>query len=460
DAAVMACGGGCRLCCDPCAGTAGCTVAGSAFALQDDVIAVIDPNTHEESGSVPTSVIQPAAFAVNPSNGLFFVAQDGGLTVLDPQGNIIDTLAEHRNITDVVYNPAAGKLYLADYTYAELLIYDAETYLPVDTLLLGAPLLLAVDPASNHVYAAAPSAGIQAVSGETDSVVQTLSMPDVVSMAVDSARRRLYAADNGGTVHVVDTNDNIEADAYALPGGVPEGIAVNPNTNRLYANYGTHIDVLDAADGGFLGDISAANITALDVDQAANRVYYYTGGTETVVLDGSDDSLLGAIPMADVIEYAFSTRKLCGAGTCGLFTAGSPVALDNMSGMGQGDLVSFGYYVDRRMELGNDITEINPGLFRVDAAGVYEIGLRMAVETLNPDSYDIAYSLLVNDDTANPLYYRRWGMDPNQATVADYVQLFQPLQTGDVLSVRLTVFTADISSHHELSSYITIRKIC
>ena len=295
-----------------------CVIAGSAYALQYGKITVIDPATHQEIDTIALlgGMDVPQALAVNPSNGEFYVGTDDALHVLDALGNGVQVLNRYTDFQEVIYNPVADKIYAAA-ANGNLYIYDAQTYSEETSFFLGLQMHIALDPVTNQVYAAEPNNGIAVVDGETDNVGTIISVMYVVSLAVDPTRHRLYAADDGGAIYVIDTQSNTEIDDFNLPNGMPMSIAVNPSTNWLYANYGYRIDVFDAGTGDPVDQISAAVIATVAVDPITNQVYYYTGGSDTVVLDGSDNSELGFIPMPTVIEYAFATQQICPPGSTG-----------------------------------------------------------------------------------------------------------------------------------------------
>jgi len=461
DAAVLACGGGCRLCCDPCAGATGagiCTITGYAYALQNDDIALIDPNTHQETGSFSIYPGNPSAFAVNPSDGMFYVATGNGVQVFDAQGGNQTSMGSGFTFDNVAYNPAANKIYAARYD-GELYIYEAEFYGELDAIQVEPEMHLAVDPVTNQVYAAGLNSGIYVIDGATNAVETILPAVDLYAMAIDPTSHRLYAAiGTAGDVHIINTQTNTdEGSAITLPSGNPMGIAVNPNTNWLYANYGYNVKVVDISDSNTVDTIGAANITALTIDPVSNQVYLFSGGSETEIFDGRDNSLLGVIPMAGVVGYAFDTQKVCGGGGCSIFVAGGQMGMSNMSGLSTGNDIEF---VSTPIVLGNDVTALDAAHFQVTSSGIYEISLRLAIDRSASGDYHFAYHLLINGNTEEDKYYREWNRIENQATMSDFTQLFLQLQANDVVSVRIVDYTSDNKGYDYLSSFIAIRKLC
>lgn len=79
---------------------------------------------------------------------------------------------------------------------------------------------------------------------------------------------------------------------------LPQGIAVNPGTNRIYvANYDSdNVSVIDGATNTTVATVSVGDAaTAAEVDTRTNRVYV-TAGEALAVIDGQTNELLTAIP--------------------------------------------------------------------------------------------------------------------------------------------------------------------
>jgi len=324
--ATLSCNRGCAL---PC-GTEPCVpgLVGDAYALQDGEIAVIDPTTHEEISSIPIDVGVSAqyTFAVNPFKGQFYVATSGGLYVFDAHGNRLQLLRAGGDIGAVAYNPAANKIYLADESNSSVYIYNADTYAQLAVIPLSPGIVLAAEPSTNQVYAGVPGGGLYAINGADNSYMNLGFSEYPELLTADSVHGRLYNAALDSVVYVFDTSINAEIDSFPLTGGVPLSIAINPNTELLYANYGNHIDLYDVTTGTPAGTLTE-NAGALAVDPVTNQVFYYNGA-DTVILDGADNSYLDSIAMNEVGAFAFGTREvICPAGAAGA-AAPLPVTLN------------------------------------------------------------------------------------------------------------------------------------
>jgi len=378
-----------------------------------------------------------------------------GVQVFDKEGSYQSSMRSGDAFDNVVYNPTANKVYAAR-DDGTLYIFEAEAYGELDNFTIETNLKLAVDPATNQVYAAGSTNGISVVSGESDSIVTVIPVTGVVSMTVDPSRHLLYAVDDGRYVNIIDTQSNSKINDYYLS-AVPMEIAVNPNTNWLYANFGYNLIVIDAVDGSPVDLINASNIISMGVDPVANQVYYYTGGVSTVVLDGRDNSELGEIPMAYVYSYAFDTQKVCGAG-CSIFVAGeSNVFVIDLYRAG---FVSFAM---TEIDLGGDVSTADGSHFRINSTGIYEINVRLPIRSeQNPQSgdYQFVYAVEVN---GAEIYAADWHNTANQnwqRLVNGYVQLFRQLNAGDEIAVAIRFYDSINESEIFENLSIAIRKIC
>ena len=89
-------------------------------------------------------------------------------------------------------------------------------------------------------------------------------------------------------------------------GNSPSGVAVNPNTGRVYvANRGDGtISVIDSATKTVIGTITVGDIPAdLAVNPATNRLYLtYSDNNITTVIDGSTGQVVGNIAVPQNVK--------------------------------------------------------------------------------------------------------------------------------------------------------------
>jgi len=313
-----------------------CTISGNVYALQNEAIGVIDPKTHQEVSSIPLTASGGAfaqAFAFNPDNGQLYVSTDTEIYAYDSvTGDYIRPFASEP-ATDIVYNPAANKVYFIA-PDGTLYIYGADSHSEIASILLSPGAVLAVDPSTNQVYAAVTANGVHVISGATNTQTALIPLVDADQLAVDPTRHRLYASDLGGTLHVINTQTNTETDAFSLPTGATYGLAVNPNTNLLYANYGNRIESFDPDTGSLLDEIGGTGISAFAVDPVSNLIYYYNAYGDVHIFSGIDNESLDFFAMDGGIAFAPGTRKVCPAQSAALLpvtlnlgTAAGPMAL-------------------------------------------------------------------------------------------------------------------------------------
>jgi len=453
------CGCGCGA-----AGPETCTVTGNVYALQSNEIGVIDPKTHEEISSIGLNPsiggLPPLnAFAYNPTNGQFYVGTTDGLFMFDAQGSAIDHVLLGASINRVAYNPTANKIYAGGAENQTVYIYDANDFSLLNTLVIDTGPDFAVDPVTKQVYASQVDAGPVVISGTTDDIVTYINIPTYSMMlAIDPARGRVYSVSIAGAISVINTRTNTIIDDYALASGLPLGIAVNPNTNLLYANYGNKIDLYDAASGTPAGTLTE-NVMTLAVDPVTNLVYYYNDVGDTVILDGSDNSYLGSIAMNEVLGFAPGTSEECtpSASCPGIFVAGGEEV--QVTTLVPGSLI----FNNTQIDLGGNVTTSDGTLFTVNVPGVYEINVRIPIRSEQEPStgeYVLYYHVAVNGNVA----YRShvWNVhDQNwRDLIIEYVQLFQQLNAGDVISVVLESIMTNTDGEYIEQQSIAIRKIC
>jgi DNA-binding beta-propeller fold protein YncE len=197
----------------------------------------------------------------------------------------------------------------------------AVTELPVGSITES----IATDPATNTVYAATSTAGIAVINGATNTVTSQINVPPSSgALAVDTASDTVYAiadAASGtaaGTAYVIDGATNAVTATVSLPAGfVAQGAAVNPETNMVYVVDTEHGTVI-ALDGAT--DTVAAIIPLTDpvlaptpslrgiaVDTATNMIYVAdaeesaisgANSGEVEAIDGATNSVTGWIALA------------------------------------------------------------------------------------------------------------------------------------------------------------------
>ena len=129
------------------------------------------------------------------------------------------------------------------------------------------------------------------------------------SVAVDPATNTVYAGiDNGHAVAVIDGASNAETALINLP-NIPNTVAVDPATDTVYAicgqNAAAGVDVIDGATNAITTKISLPSTlvaTAAAVDPVTDMLYitdYYDG--TVIVINGSTNTVAATVPLTDPV---------------------------------------------------------------------------------------------------------------------------------------------------------------
>jgi len=456
DVAVMACGGGCRLCCDPCGEKEEeeCGLLGNAYALQNGAIVVIDPATHQQTGAVVIYGVSPSAFAVNPSKKLFYVATSNGVQVFDMEGGNLIAMGPGFAFDDVAYNPTADKIYAAR-SDGQLLIYEAEYYGELQSITIGSTMNLSVDPAVNRVFVGTSQGGAFMVDGWDDVYHSLQGTLPSVGAGIDAAHSRWYNADDE-YVNLYDTATGDHLITNMFSQAFPLNAAYNPNNRLMYLNYGTHVDPFDVTTGNYGADTIYANADVIGIDPVADLVYLYGDGS-IQIYSGSTSLYVDSFPASQVLAFDFDTRMVECNG-CGIFVAGGiSTALDTLY---PGN-VPFG---QTEIALGGNVTTLDGEAFTVNSPGVYEINVRVPVhsdQAAATGDYAFSYNVNVNGATIYDAGWHNLHGQSWQTLVTGYVQLFRQLESGDEIRVAMTYYdSAENATEYFQQQSIAIRKIC
>src|SRR5258705_7693291 len=145
-------------------------------------------------------------------------------------------------------------------------------------------------------------------------VIKTVSVPGDEGwdyVYVDSDSRRVYISHGS---HVVVMN----ADTYAIEGDIPDtpgvhGITVASDLGRGFTSNGppNTVTIFDLKTLKTIGTAKTdANPDAIIYDSATKRVFTFNGrGKNSTVINGTDGSVAGSIPLGDKPEFAVADGK-------------------------------------------------------------------------------------------------------------------------------------------------------
>ena len=210
-------------------------------------------------------------------------------------------------------------------------VVDGATNQPVCSIPLAQGSLAyrsAVNATTGRAYVAhlGGQVGVSVVEIATCSVIGTVPIPDPDTLvpqntaggiAVNPNTNRVYVtftpSGRPGAVAIIDgsTNRVVGTVDVESAGGLTNSVAVNANTNRIYVTNSDSLSVIDGASGG-VSSIQVSRPANVAVNPLINRVYVtsprfrfgtpddqpFTGVT---VLDGHTNGIIGSIPLGGAV---------------------------------------------------------------------------------------------------------------------------------------------------------------
>lgn len=189
---------------------------------------------------------------------------------------------------NIAVNPVTGNIYVAlDYSN-QVAVVDGSSGTVAYITVGSAPSVVAVNPATNRVYVmnlGGSQSTMMVIDGSNNQIVDTFNISGGYVMAVDPARNLIYFHNGADSVISVLnglTNEIIATIPTFNQNSIPESIAVNPITNRIYVSAiffsqtPTSIAVIDGASRTTVDVValpSTCNGAVIDVDQTLNRLY-------------------------------------------------------------------------------------------------------------------------------------------------------------------------------------------
>jgi YVTN family beta-propeller protein len=220
--------------------------------------------------------------------------------------------------TGVAADPATDTVYVAAPNDEVAVIDGATDAVTAQIGVTNFPALVAVDQASDTVYAFVQSipatqytpgipAAAEVINGATDAITTTISLPSGLlpgAAAVNPVTHMIYVTDYAnGTVVVIDGNTDTVAATISLadpvvePDPDPWGLAVDSETDTVYVSdfANNQVAVIDGEDNTVTGRIAmpgGSEPTGVAVDPAAGLVYVADQGTgEVSVIDTATEGV-------------------------------------------------------------------------------------------------------------------------------------------------------------------------
>ena len=205
-------------------------------------------------------------------------------------------------------DPDRCRMYVANTAESSVAVFNVCTSQQIKSISLGggqSPKGIAVLTTTNTIYVAqAASHSVAVIDGDALAVVRTIDVGQVPEQVAANPHtnkvyvtNRGYSPENTGSVTVIDattysakTIDLSYTAAKPAPG--PYGVAVNPVTNRVYvASTSGKLVIIDGDSDEVIDVISPAIPTGLDgvaVNPASNNVFISSGTANKVFVYDAD----------------------------------------------------------------------------------------------------------------------------------------------------------------------------
>ena len=295
-----------------------------------NTVTVIDGATHATT-TLPVGS-GPQHIAINTATNKIFVAngRSASLAVIDGATNAVTVLPVGGS-GPIVINQATNKIYMARMGNAdEVTVIDGaslswytmaiDSYVPVD---------LDINPATQLMYVVNYATGdlrIVDLRSTSDfpptSSIGMWSKP--VEVAVNRTTNRVYVIteDSRGPIAVIDANTN-HATTFLTPAGHasgPRALAINERTNKVYAAFNGEVIVIDGATNALGFVQTGASAIGLAINPDTNRIYAPNGGGSMTVIDGASNATVNiAIPAgARAIALNPATNRAYVVGSAGV----------------------------------------------------------------------------------------------------------------------------------------------
>jgi hypothetical protein len=257
----------------------------------------------------------PRGIAVNPATNKIYMLRLGPtdeVTVIDGITHDFYSLATD-SWTPVSHavNPVTNRLFVAHYTTGDVKIVDLDSssdFPPVKGVpVWSRPVAVTVNPNTNKAYVITedPRGPINVIDAASQTAVSFApaghaSWPRAI--AVNTVTNKIYAAFNGEVV-VIDGATNAMTFVPTVTG---IGIAINPNTNRIYvASAQGALAVIDGATNVVTTVAIPSGATAIALNPNTNKIYVASGSGVTVI-DGAG----AASAPPPVLPAAFNVQGL------------------------------------------------------------------------------------------------------------------------------------------------------
>ena len=269
-----------------------------AYAVDEPNGSVVVMNS--SSGTIRTVKVgaNPIALAIDRAANKIYVANtgSGNISVIDGASDaVVATIPGAAHPYAIANNEATGTVYVTNTYSNAVTVIDVRT----DTahpLNVGSADGIAIDYRTNTIFLTTyEDPEIRIVDAATGAVRKVKVGPHIWGMIFDEASGTLYLG-HTGTAEIVSLNEKTLA-VHTIPvGHVPCALALNPQSQRLYAvNYGDQtVSVIDLRTQRAIATLPVGeHPQAVAVDPGRNVVYVANvHGNNVTAIDGNNNRVI------------------------------------------------------------------------------------------------------------------------------------------------------------------------
>ena len=261
----------------------------------------------------------PSSVAVNPVTNRIYVTHPnkGAVSVIDGLTNALITAIPVNEFPErITVNPVTDRIYVAHGTINKISVIDGLTNTMIATVPLTSNDLvgITVNPVTNRIYVThfdtKADGTVIVIDGASNAVIETIPIVLPEGIAVNSITNRIYVVRLDGAVSVIDGLTNTVISSIQDSDARVE-IAVNPFhpfTNRIYVegkidNIETKtIAVIDGTINSVIANIPTDfnGIGGIAVNSITDRIYVIGQGANKVsVIDGLTNTVISNVPLGN-----------------------------------------------------------------------------------------------------------------------------------------------------------------
>jgi YVTN family beta-propeller protein len=265
-------------------------------------------------GTIQMGTPHTSSVGINPTtnliygSGVFVVPVINGAT--NSTGGTVTTTISGlpQFLQGVDVNPLTNRIYVVDVGTPSLLVIDGATNTVMTTIpgLFFRSRMVGVNPVTNKIYVSNDGNGggttVQVIDGATNTIIKVISVgtgPNGV--AINPGTNRIYIGNYiSKTVSVIDgSSDSVIA--TILVGNQSIDIGLNPITNRIYV--GNYVDntvsVIDGATNTVIATVPVGlGPRGIGVNRNTNHIFVSNFLDNTVsVIDGGTNTVIDTVPV-------------------------------------------------------------------------------------------------------------------------------------------------------------------